>query len=376
MIKFIEAVLILSGMIIGVGMFGIPFSFVRAGFWLGALELAVLTGLMVLFHLLYARIILVTPVPHRLPGYVEFHLGRRAEILAVLSSFFGIIGSLLAYILIGSVFLHNIFQSFWAGSSEMFWAIAITLSSALATLFSSKKEALIDSALSAALILFLGYVVFILFPRVETANFSGMNFGEAFLPYGVLLFALAGGAAIPNVVTILGKDMKKVGLAILVGTLIPAIIYFLFAFTVVGSVGSGVSEEAIDSLKTVLSGNMVILLSLIGFLSVYDSYIILNSNAQALLKLDFRFGQKIAWLLATLVPFALYAMGLQNFILIIGASGAIAVGIEAGLIMAVYERVRQKQGRVATPASYLWKAPVFLMVTAGVLYELYRIYVN
>ena len=39
---FFEAVLMLAGMIIGVGMFAIPFSFAAAGFWLGAAELAVL----------------------------------------------------------------------------------------------------------------------------------------------------------------------------------------------------------------------------------------------------------------------------------------------------------------------------------------------
>ncbi len=370
--KFIQAVLILAGMIIGVGMFGIPFSFVQAGFWLGVGELAILTGLMALIHLFYARIIVATPVPHRLPGYVGLHLGGRAEILAVLSSFFGIIGSLLAYILIGSIFLNNIFQNFWAGSSEVFWAVIITASSALVTLFSIKKEAYIDSILSALLLALLGLVIFLLFPQAKPENFSGINLPEAFLPYGVLLFALAGSTAIPNVVAILGKNSKKITPAVLAGSLIPGVVYFLFAFAVVGVLGSSVSEEAIASLKNVMSGNMILVLSLIGFLSVYDSYIILNSNAQSLLKLDFRFPAKIAWLLASLVPFALYVAGMQNFILIIGATGAIAGGIEIGLIVATYHRVCRKQGQIFSVFSYYWKTVLFLLVAVGVAYELYR----
>ena len=62
--KFLEAVLILSGMIIGVGMFGIPFSFVSVGFWLGALELLVIAGAMTWLHLLYGEVVLKTPQPH------------------------------------------------------------------------------------------------------------------------------------------------------------------------------------------------------------------------------------------------------------------------------------------------------------------------
>lgn len=370
--KFIQAVLILSGMIIGVGMFGIPFSFARAGFWLGVFELVALTGLMAVVHFLYAKVILATSAPHRLPGYAELYLGRPAEVFAILSSFFGIIGSLLAYILVGSIFLHNVFQGFWAGSSEMFWAIMITASSALITRFNLKKEALIDSILSAALIALLGYIIFLLFPQASRENFSGINLSEAVLPYGVLLFALAGSAAIPDVVALLGRNSKRIGLAVFAGTILPGIIYFIFALAVVGALGSGVSEEAINSLKNIVSANSFLVLGMVGFLAVYDSYIILNSNAQALLRLDFQVNSKVAWLLTTLVPFALYAIGIQNFILIIGAAGAIAGGIEVGLIIAIHHRIRQGQGEAPTWFSYGWKAAIFLMIAVGVLYEVWR----
>lgn len=355
-------------------MFGIPFSFVKAGFWLGAFELVALCGLMVLVHLLYAKIILATPEPHRLPGYVKIYLGNNAEVLAILASFFGIVGSLLAYILVGSIFLNNVFQNFWAGSNEMFWAIAITISSGLVTLLNLKKESVIDSILSAALLGFLGFLIFMLFPQIRPENFSGVNLSEAFLPYGVLLFALAGAVAIPNVVALLNRDHKKIHLAVFIGTVIPGAVYFLFALAVVGAIGGSVSEESIDSLKTIMSGNMILLLSLIGFLSVYDSYIILNANAQALLKLDFRFPQKIAWILATAVPLALYVIGLQDFILIIGASGAIAGGMEAALIVASYHKIRQNQGQKISWFSYSWKFAIIILVVIGVIYELWRVF--
>ena len=74
--KTIEAVLILTGMIIGVGMFGIPFSFSVSGFWLGAAELVVLAAIVTVIHRLYGEIVLATPTLHRVPGYVREYLGH------------------------------------------------------------------------------------------------------------------------------------------------------------------------------------------------------------------------------------------------------------------------------------------------------------
>ena len=101
MIRFLEGVFILAGMIIGVGMFAVPFSFAAAGFWLGALELILLSCAVLILHLLYGKIVLATPEFHRMPGYVRRHLGRRAELVSWASTLFGTIGTLVAYLAVG-----------------------------------------------------------------------------------------------------------------------------------------------------------------------------------------------------------------------------------------------------------------------------------
>ena len=105
-------------MIIGAGMFGIPFSFVRAGFWLGAAELALLGGVMWVIHLRYGEVVLETPSRHRLPGYVRLYLGRWASMLAWGSALFGIGGALLAYVVVGGLFLDSLFATAAAQSSS------------------------------------------------------------------------------------------------------------------------------------------------------------------------------------------------------------------------------------------------------------------
>lgn len=370
MTKFLGAVLILSGMIIGVGMFGIPYSFARAGFWWGALELAVLTGVILLFHLLYGEIVFKTKESHRLPGYVRAHLGRRAAALSWASAIFGITGTLLAYILVGSTFLTTIFREALPVLGEFSWAVAVTALGALVTLFPVRRGAAINGVLSAALIGFIIFLSLTLLPKVNFSNLARADFENILLPYGVLLFALSGGVVIPDLITALGGERGRARAAIFWGTVIPAALYFLFAFAVVGASGAFVSKEAISGLLPIAGSGAVLAGSIMGFLSVFTSFIVLLMSFQALLRLDYGLPKSGAWLVSFGAPFLLYLLGFQNFILVIGAVGAIAVGIDSALIIAAHYQMRRNEGAKFFPLAYLWRLALYGMMGAGVAYEL------
>jgi tyrosine-specific transport protein len=371
--RYVEAVLILSGMIIGVGMFGIPISFVKAGFWLGALELLLITAILMWLHILYGEVVIKTPSSHRLPGYVRLYLGGGAARLSWASAFFGIVGTLLAYIVVGSIFLHVIFQNVWGTSSEFIWAVVVTALGAAVTLFPLKREALINGILTTLLIVFIAGLTFYLFPNIKTANFTGFNVENFFIPYGVFLFALAGGVVVPDVVAVLGKDKKRTRSAIVVGTLIPAVLYFLFAFSVVGSLGVSVSDEAIQGLLPVAGYSVVFFGSIVGFLAVITSFIVLSMSFQALLKLDFKMHKISAWMVASGLPFLLYLFGIQNFIVVIGAVGAVAVGIDSAFVIALQHRLHRSGGGSFHWLSYAGRAAIFVMIIVGVIFETYKL---
>lgn len=388
--KFLEAVLILSGMIIGVGMFGIPFSFAASGFWLGVAELAVLTGVVLLVHLLYGEVVLATPEQHRLPGYVKIYLGKGAMRLAWFSAFFGITGTLLAYLLMGSVFLNNLSQIFLKFSNNFFWLLVLVLVSATITFFPLRRGATINGVLSALLISFLVFLSFLLFPYFRTGNLSGFNFKNIFVPYGVLLFSLAGGVVVPDLVSFLGKDRMRARQAIVMGSLLPSAVYVLFATAVVGAVGSAVSREAIQSLSSIVGENIAVFGALIGFLAVFTSLIVLSASFQELFRLDLHLSRIVAWLAASFLPLFLFFLGFRNFISIIGAVGALAVGIDSVLIIASYSRIHPVTARSFWPERrgngihkkdkisyfsmlYSWRFAVYIMIAAGVVYELYQL---
>lgn len=358
----------LAGMIIGVGMFGIPFSFAQAGFWLGALELAVLAGIVLLLHLLYGEIVLHTPSLHRLPGYIRLYLGRRAAGVAWGSAFFGISGTLLAYLVLGSIFLKNIFGSLGVDASLWWWVVVFAGAGAIITSFPLRREALANGVLTAVLVGLLLLFVAILIPRVEPLHFSGISPAHFFVPYGVLLFALSGGTVIPDVVTVLGRARRMARYAIAVGTLIPALLYFAFAYGVVGVSGGAASKDALAGLAGHVAPSLLLMGSIIGFLAVFTSFIVLNGSFQALLKLDLGISRTGAWGLGVAIPLALYLLGFQDFFVVIGAVGAIAGGIDIILVIAAYHRARHGARPVGF-LSYAWKGAIAFLMLAGVGYE-------
>jgi len=372
MFRFLRAVLLLSGMVIGAGMFAIPFSFAAAGFWLGVAELAILSLVVLTLHLLYAEIVLATPHLHRMPGYVRIYLGRVVGVVSWASSVFGSAGTLLAYLVIGTLFLQTIAGDA-AGSYPLLWAVGLACIVAVITRFSLKKSASINGILTIFEIASIAGLSFFLLFKMSLAHLSGIRVSNAFLPYGVLLFALSGASVIPDLVTILGRNKTRVRAAIVAGSLIPALLYFLFAYAVVGVAGLATSEEAIAGLQRAVGGNIALWASAAGFLAVFTSFVVLSSSFQAMLFLDLGMPRSSAWLVASAIPFVLYLAGFQNFIAVISVVGIISFGIDGALFLLMGRTIREKEC-IRNPLAALMGYVILAVIVIGVIAEFLRIF--
>ncbi|MFY9463031.1 MAG: aromatic amino acid transport family protein [Candidatus Sungiibacteriota bacterium] len=368
----LKAILTLAGMIIGAGMFAIPFAFAQTGFWLGAAELGILSLVVLGLHLLYADIVLATPHFHRMPGYARLYLGRGASALSWASSLFGIGGALLAYLAVGTVFLQMI-TARAGGAPSLWWVMGLAGAIAAITFFPLKKEAAINGVLTIFEIAFIIALPLFLARFVSVPHLSGMRMEHIFLPFGVLLFALSGGSVIPDVITVLGRNRKKARAAIIIGSLIPALLYFFFAYAVVGVTGLATSEEAIAGLRSALGGNIAWWASIAGFLAVFTSYVALSANFQAMLRLDMGMPRRAAWFAASAVPILLYFAGFQNFIAIISVVGIFAFGIDGILFFFMGRRIREKQN-IRSPLAALAGYAILAVIIIGVAAELLRIF--
>ena len=334
----------LVGMIVGAGTFGIPYAMAQAGFGLGLFYLVILAGVVVLVHLCYGEIVLRTSGHHRLVGYAERYLGRRAKGLATFTVLFEYYGSLLAYTILGGEFMKIVFGQ-WLGGSETLWAL-IFFALGVGAVFCGLKLVSRDELVMTALL--IAVVVFLIakgWPLVSASNFSGFNFSNFFLPYGVILFALAGSAAIPELRQILRGQEKKLKKVIWWGTLIPAVIYLGFAWLVVGISGQVTSEEAILGLVPHLGSWVIYVGAIFGLLAICTSFMALGISLKNMFREDFKLSELISFGLVCAVPLLAYLAGLKSFIFVVGFIGAVAAGLDGLLTILIFLRARKKGDR-------------------------------
>src|SRR3989338_415431 len=104
------------GTIIGVGLFGLPYVTAQVGFVPMIFYFLILGVVMLLVNIAYGEIVLRTAGDHRLPGYNRIYLKNPwLERLSYLTTIVGLVGSLLAYLLVGGSFLASLAMPYLGG---------------------------------------------------------------------------------------------------------------------------------------------------------------------------------------------------------------------------------------------------------------------
>jgi len=368
--NFLYASAILIGTIVGAGMFGLPYVVARSGFLIGAIFLLVLTGVTLLIHLIYGEIVCRTTEKHRLVGYAEHYLGKWGKRIATFSILIGLYGSLLVYIIISGEFLSTIFSPF-LGGSPFIYSLVFLVIGAFAVF---KDLALVKKMELGMSLLLISIVVLIFFsglPHLDISNFKNIDLKYFFLPYGVIFWALAGGAAIPEIREILEADGKKYKKTIILGTIIPAILYFLFMLTVVGISGQATSPEAIKGLTGFLGEGIIILGAVLGFLAVITSYFVIGLYLKKVFWYDYKINRTLSWFLVCFIPLVGFLLGLRAFIPIISFLGVIFGAIEGTVLVLTYLKAKKLGDR---EPEYSLKIPNIIIYSLIALFVLGFIY--
>ena len=337
---FFYAVSILIGTIVGVGVFGIPFAFAKAGFLTGFLFLFLIGALSLAVNLIFGEIVLRTGKLHQFTGYANTYLDKWTKTLASFTWFLGIYGALLAYIIVSGNFLFNLFISrFYA--EPFVYSVLFFVFAALSTLRGFKTVAWFEFLM----VLFFSLIVVLVFifgiPKIEPSNLvTFFNKEFWFLPYGVLLFAYAGFSAVPIQRELIGDKGGILKKSIIWGSLIPAALYLIFAVSVVGITGDTTSPDVISGLTEFLDYRFIFLISLFGLLAITTSFLALSFALIETFRLDFKFGKTASWALAVFIPFLLFLFGVRNFIEVISLAGSVAIGIEGMILVMMYKKAK------------------------------------
>lgn len=362
--QFLHSTAALVGTMVGVGIFGIPFVFAKAGFWVGFGYLVFTAIITTVGYLTFAEMVLRTDGRHELSGYAEVYLGAWAKKVILVSLTLGVYGALLAYIIVAGDFLHNIFSHlvFWPTQA---YSILFFIAGSLLVLVGLRAIAWVEFGL---MLLYIG-VILIVFgfgvPKIEIANFSGVNPAFWFLPYGVLLFAFGGLTAVPIQRDILRGKEKLLKKSILTAIILVASLYLLFAVTVVGVSGDVTSPDAVSGLFDFLGPRIIFLGSVFGILAVTTSFLLLGTALLDVFTWDYKVRRIWAWLLVVVPPLALYLSGLRNFIDIISLVGAVALGVEPIILMIAYRKAKKHGSR---RPEFTIDVPVPVLALIGALF--------
>jgi len=363
--NFWYAVATQVGMIVGVGMFGLPFVASRSGFLVVCAYLVAFTAVFVLLHLMFGEIVLRTKERHRLVGYAGIYLGKFAKKFMLVETMLMFIGGMLAYILVGGTFLHDITSGIFGSAFDyqiIFWALmSVLVAMGLKTVKWSEL----------AMFVIVSVIIVFLFlasaPHITVAYLEGFSARDIFLPYGIVLFALAGGAAVPILRDILQGEEHLMKKAILYGTLAPAVMYVLFVIAVVGVSGSLTSEDGFSGLHGILGEPVIFWGIILGVLMVASSYLVFGLYLKDTLRYDMGISDRTALLWTLFSPLALLMLEWRSFIEIISFLGALFLGVEGIFLIMIYRRAREKGDR----------APEYdLRVSRAVLYALIVIFVS
>lgn len=371
--NFFYAIATLIGTTIGVGIFGLPYAFAKAGFFVGLAQLAILGAAVILVQLMFGEIILRTKEKHNLPGYIDKYLGKRWETMISISVLVGIFGSMVAYVLVGGTFFKLFFNHFGLlnGAPESAFFVIFWLFLTSFILFGLKVIEMIEFGMTIFLLITISAILIFSFPHLNTFNFFIFNGMDFFLPYGVILFALSGSVAITEVREILVGQEKKIKLAIILGALVAIMVYALFVFIVVGVTGTSTTEEAMTGLNNIVGGPIYALGIIFGILAIATSYITLGYYLYETFLYDFGINRNLSHIMIAVIPITFVLFGWRNFIGIIGFLGAVMGGFESIAMILAYLKAKKTGDR--TP-EYSLKIPHFIYYFLILVFALGIIY--
>lgn len=340
--NYFSAIATLMGTIIGVGMFAMPYAIAKAGLLPLFFYMPVLALIQYLLHLYYAEIVLSTNGDHRLTGYAVKIFGtRRARIFTLIITLISDFGVLLAYIIFGGIFLHQLLNPIFGGSLLSYAAI-LFLIQAVIILFGIKMIAGAEFFMTGFMIVVIGLIIWYGRGLIHLANFTDLDWHYFFYPYGPIFFSVGGMAAIPEVCKLLRSQPEKIKPAIAWATFTSAGIMMIFVLAIVGMTGIRTSPDALAGLARLFGPGIIGLTLTFGLLAIVTSFLTIGQACRETFWWDLGMNKYTGWAIACFVPFCLYLIGWRNLTTTVSLTGAFSGGMLGILTLMLVLKVKKK----------------------------------
>ena len=368
-----SSVSIIVGTAVGAGIFGIPYVAAKAGFFICLFFIIGIALITIMVNLGYGEVILRTKEKHQAPGYAKKYLGKWGKIIVSISFIVGMYGGLIAYTIGVGRFLSVIFGD-WLGLTPFVYSIIFFILASIAVLIGLGVIVVVEKAM----VVFLGIVILVFlvagFPEIQIENLTSFNFAEIFLPFGVVMFALVGSSSLYDARKVLKGHEDKFKKVIVLGVIVPAVLYTIFTLVVVGVAGPATSQDAIEGLQGYLGNSIVIIGAILGTIAMATSFLTLGLFLKEMYIFDYKINKYLAWVFVVGVPFIIFVLNFVTFIEVLGITGAIIGGIGNIVIIMIFYKAKKKGNRkpeytinIPKPVAYF----LYIFFVLGIIYSIY-----
>lgn len=362
---FIGDVSVMAATTVGAGIFSLPYIFARAGWLTGIFYLVIMTAVIMFVHSLFWRALVVADGRGGLLSLGKFYLGKAGFGFGFVAIIGGLILTLVIYLILGSRFLNIL----WPALGEkpgflIFWIIA-----SFPLLLQERRFSVLETLGIILMVAIICLIFFSFWRSSAIFKIPAVNTGNLFLPFGAVLFALAGWTAVEPIYRARREEISSDSVSrpvagLFAGTVVAAILYFMFIVGIFGSI----APITADTLSGLTAWPMWRLGMLVVFalFAIWTSYFPIGNEIKNSLERDVGARRFVSLSVVFLLPIILVNLGLSSFLKAVALAGGVFLSIQYLLIILVARKglVFGKTGRTLLDL-------LILIFVAAAVYELY-----
>lgn len=261
--------LLIAGTSIGAGMLALPLISAATGLWAALFLMLVTWGLAAYGGLLIAEACRACPEVENLHGMVGKLLSRNAQLVAVAAMLFLYYSLCAAYIAGGASQLNSILQS--AGISLPFWgaAVLVTFLVAVVVLIGTVLVDICNRVMFFSMLFLMTVILVSLFPHAKVDNLviESASYPVLLAALPVLYTSFGYHCVVPTVVRYVKGCPVRFRRALIIGSVMPFVMYALWKVSTVGALSSSVVRDVADRPDSVS-----VLMMTVGQVSAVNSF--------------------------------------------------------------------------------------------------------
>lgn len=333
-----QLAILLVAATIWAGIFAVPYAFEQAWWRPSITMLVVVSGIIMITNLLLASVVLQSDAPSLdLVGIFQHHLPANAKHLASFITMWAFFVFMMVYCILAPQFLSIVFG--WNEPNVLLALLYVTGIGLMLHKHLAEIQRFEHRIILLLTTLILGCSVLARYGWTDIPVFFDMSvWWHAYLPYGVLLFALNSMAAVPLICMLAPTQPRTIKHAIIWAGIFTALIVGVFAIAITWLTWSNTSPDTLNSLYIFLWPAALRVAAAIGVLAMISPHIIFGTHLRKTFMYDYRMPRWLAWILVTWWPFLLVLLLHPNLAEFLGWAGSIAAWWMALLILRVARR--------------------------------------